>query len=72
MSLDAHIPHIQAPSKYKAVPKDRQLESDVWSLRLGCLGEHQLDVLLGNVLGLPSVLEYHPFQFVDFHAQTCI
>ncbi len=44
----------------------------VWSLCLGCPGEHQLDVLPGNVLGLPSVLEYQPFRFVNFHAQAHI
>jgi hypothetical protein len=70
VSLDHHIPHLQAPSKYKPVSKDRQLESEVWSLPLGCPGEHQLDNLPSNVSSLPSVLKYHPFRFVDFHAQA--
>jgi hypothetical protein len=70
VALDTPIPHLWDPSKFTPVSKDHQLESEVWSLCLGCPGEHQLDVLLGNVSGLPSVLEYHPFQFIDFHAQT--
>jgi hypothetical protein len=72
VSFDTHIPHLRAPSKYKPVPKDHQLEPEVWSLCFGCPGEDQLDILPGNVLGLPSVLEYHPLQFVDFHAQAQI
>jgi hypothetical protein len=72
VSFDTHIPHLRTPSKYKPVSKDRQLESEVWSLCLSCPNEDQLDVLPGNVSGLPSVLEYHPFQFVDFHAQAQI
>ncbi len=31
-----------------------------------------MDVLPGNVLGLPSVLKYHPFRFIDFHAQALV
>ncbi len=61
IALDVPIPYLQTPSKYKPVSKERQLESEVWSLCLGCPGKSQLDVLPGNVLGLPSVLEYHPF-----------
>jgi hypothetical protein len=72
VSFDTHIPHLRTPSKYKPVPKDCQLESKVWSLCLGCPGVDQLDILPGNVSGLPSVLEYHPFRFVDFHAQARI
>jgi hypothetical protein len=72
VALETHIPHLRTPSKYKPVPKNCQLKSEVWSLCLGCPGEHQLNVLLGNALGLPSVLEYHPFRFVDFHAQACV
>ncbi len=29
-----------------------------------------MDILPGNVSGLPSVLDYHPFRFIDFHAQA--
>jgi hypothetical protein len=72
IALDVPIPHLQTPSKYKPVTKERQLELEVWSLCLGCLGKHQLDVLPGNVLGITSVLEYHPFWFIDFQAQALV
>jgi hypothetical protein len=68
--LNVPISHLQAPLKYKPVSKDHQLESKVWSLCLGCPGKHQLDVLSGNVSSIPSVLEYHPFRFIDFCAQA--
>jgi hypothetical protein len=44
----------------------------VWLLRLGSPGVHQLDVLPGNVTGLPLVFEYHPFRFIDFKEQAQI
>jgi hypothetical protein len=45
---------------------------EVWLLRLGSPGVHQLDVLPSNVTGLPSVFEYHPFRFIDFKEQARI
>jgi hypothetical protein len=72
IALDVPIPHHQTPLKYKPVSKECQLESEVWSLCLGCSGKSQLDVLPGNVSGLPSILEYHPFRFINFHVQACI
>ncbi len=38
------------------VTKSNQTESDLWMLRLGSPGEHQLDLLPGNATGIPSVL----------------
>jgi hypothetical protein len=70
VALNTPIPHLRAPSKFMPDSKDRQLELEVWSLCLGCPGEHKLDVLPGNALGLPSVLEYHPFRFINYHAQA--
>ncbi len=70
--MDVLIPHLQTPLKYKPVSKEHQWESEVWSLHLGFPGKSQLGVLPGNVSGLPSILEYHPFQFINFHAQACI
>jgi hypothetical protein len=70
MALDVPISHLQTPSKYKPVSKECQLESEVWSFCLGYPGKSHLDVLPGNVSGLPSILEYHPFRFIDFHAQA--
>jgi hypothetical protein len=48
------------------------VESEVWLLRLGSPGVHQLDALPGNVTGIPSVFEYHPFRFIDFKEQARI
>ncbi len=44
----------------------------MWLLRLGSPGVHQLDVLPGNVTGLPLVFEYNPFRFIDFKEQAWI
>ena len=52
--------------------KAKQVESEVWLLRLGSSGVTQLDTLPGNTTGLPSVFEYHPFRFIDFKEQARI
>ena len=41
----------------------------VW---LGSPGEDQLDMLPGNVTGIPSEFHYHPFRFIDFKEQARI
>ncbi len=41
----------------------------VW---LGSPGEDQLDMLPGNVTGIPSEFQYHPFRFIDFKQQARI
>jgi hypothetical protein len=58
------------PSRFAPTSKSKQVESEVWLLRLGSPGVHQLDVLPGNVTGIPSVFEYHPFRFIDFKEQA--
>jgi len=63
---------IRQPSHFTPTSKARQLESEVWLLRLGSPGVTQLDVLPQNVTGLPSTFEYHPFRFVDFKEQAHI
>ena len=61
------IPTInRRPSRFAPMSKSKQVESEVWLLRLGSPGVHQLEVLPGNVTGIPSVFEYHPFRFIDF------
>jgi hypothetical protein len=57
---------LRCPSRFTPTSKSKQVESEVWLLHLGASGVHQLDVLPGNVTGLPSVFEYHPFRFIDF------
>ena len=58
------------PSRFSPTSKSKQVESKVWLLRLGSPGVNQLNVLLGNVTGLPSVFEYHLFRFIDFKEQA--
>jgi hypothetical protein len=41
-------------------------------LRLGSPGEDQLDLLPGNVLGVPPGFHYHPFRFVDWKEEARI
>ena len=63
---------LRRPSRYTPVSKSKQLESELWLLRLGSPGVTQLDRLPGNVLGLPSEFDHHPFRFIDFKAQAQI
>jgi len=60
------------PSRYTPTSKSKQVESEVWLLRLGSPGVHQLDALPDNVTGIPSVFEYHPFWFINFKVQARI
>ena len=63
---------IRRPSRFNPTSKSKQVESEVWLLRLGSPGVHQLDALPGNVTGIPLVFEYHPFRFIDFKEQARI
>jgi hypothetical protein len=47
------------PSRFSPTSKSKQLESEVWLLPLGSPGVRQLDVLPGNVMGLPLVVPFH-------------
>ena len=60
------------PPKYLPTSAARQIESEVWMLRFGSPGEHQLDVLPSHVIGTPPVFEYHPFRSIDFKEQAYI
>ena len=63
---------LRRSSRFTPTSKARQLESEVWLLRLGSPGVTQLDVLPQHVTGLPTTFEYHPFRFVDFKEQARI
>ena len=63
-------PILRRSSRFAPTSKARQLESEVWLLRLGSPGITQLDVLPQNVTGLPTTFDYHPFRFVDFKEQA--
>ena len=60
------------PSKFAPTSKARQIESEVWALRLGSPGKQQLDTLPRHVTGTPPVFEYHPFRSIDFKEQAYI
>jgi hypothetical protein len=45
---------------------------EVWMLCLGSLGEQQLDMLPGNVTGIPPGFQYHPFCFIDWKEEVQI
>ena len=64
--------HLRLPSRYRPTTKSKQLESELWLLRLGSPGVYQLDHLPGNATGLPSEFDYHPFRFIDFKEQAMI
>jgi hypothetical protein len=50
----------------------RQVESEVWLLHFVSPGEHQLNVLSPNIVGMPATFEYHPFCSIDFKEQAYI
>ncbi len=41
-------------------------------LHLGSPGEQQLDMLPGNVTGIPLGFQYHPFCFIDWKEEAHI
>ena len=63
---------LRRPSRYNPVLKSKQLESELWLLRLGSPGVTQLDRLPGNATGIPAEFDHHPFRFIDFKAQAQI
>ncbi len=58
--------------RYIPVTRDSMTESEVWMLRLGSPREQQLDLLLGNVTGIPRGFHYHPFWFIDWKEEARI
>jgi hypothetical protein len=68
MTKPPHCP----PLKFTPTTRARQIKSEVWVLRFGSPGEHQLDVLSRHVLGTPPVFEYHPFHLINFKEQAYI
>ena len=58
--------------QYTPVSMAAHTEAELWMLRLGSPGEDQLDMLPGNVTGIPSEFRYHPVRFIDFKEQARI
>ncbi len=59
-------------NQYMPVTQDCMTESELWMLRLGSPGEQQLDMLPGNVTGIPPGFQYHPFCFIDWKEEVHI
>jgi hypothetical protein len=67
------VTHVRdKPPKFVPTSKARQVESKMWLLQFGSPGEHQLDVLPLNVIGMPKSFEYHPFCLINFKEQAYI
>ena len=64
--------HRATHHRYTPVSKAAHTEAELWMLRLGSPGEDQLNMLPGNVTGIPSEFHYHPFRFLDFKEQARI
>ena len=58
--------------RFSPASKAKQVESEVWLLRLGSPGVHQLDMLPGRVTGITSDFKYHPFHYIDHKEQASI
>jgi hypothetical protein len=55
------LPLPKQSKQYVPVTQDCMTKSQVWMLHLGSPGEQQLDILPGNVTGIPLDFLYHPF-----------
>ena len=71
LTTSAHAER-RTPPKFVPTSPARQIESEVWMLRFGSPGEHQLNILPSHIIGTPPVFEYHPFQSIDFKEQAYI
>ena len=58
--------------RFTPTSKAKQIESEVWLLRLGSPGVHQLDLLPGQVSGIPLDFRSHPFRYIDHKEQASI
>jgi hypothetical protein len=58
--------------EYCPVLYNRLTESELWMLRLGSPGEDQLDLMPGNVTGIPPGFQYHPFLFLDWKEEAWV
>ena len=59
-------------NKYAPVSKAAHTEVELRMVCLDLPGEDQLDMLPGNVTGIPSEFYYHPFRFINFKEQSRI
>jgi hypothetical protein len=62
----------EKPPQFVPTSRACQVESDIWLLRFGSPGKHQLDVLPLNIVSTPATFEYYPFHSIDFKEQAYI
>ncbi len=58
--------------RYIPVTWDSMTDSEVWMLWLGSPGEQQLDLLPGNITGIPHGFHYQLFRFIDWNEEARI
>jgi hypothetical protein len=58
--------------RFAPTTKAKQVELEVWLLRLGSPGVRQLNLLPGCVTGIPTTFRYHPFHYMDHKEQALI
>jgi hypothetical protein len=58
--------------KYMPVNRALHTGSELWMVQLGSPGESLLEMLPGNVTGVLSTFQFHPFKYVDFKEQAHI
>jgi hypothetical protein len=56
--------------QYCPVSNNPLTESELWMLHLGSPVEDQLDLMPGNVTGIPPGFHYHPFRFLDWKEEA--
>jgi hypothetical protein len=65
-------PNVKCDHCYQPISQSKLAESEMWMLCLGLPGKDQLDLLPGNVMGVPPGFHYHPFHFLDWKEEAQI
>jgi hypothetical protein len=71
-SSPPELPNVKRGRPYQPVSCSKLAESETWMLCLGSPGKDQLDLLPGNITGVPSGFQYHPFWFLDWKEEAWI
>lgn len=58
--------------RFDQVQPHKQIESELWALRMGSCSETQLRQLSDAADGVPKNFEFHPFRQIDFKTQARI
>jgi hypothetical protein len=55
------LPNVKRGQRYVPISRSKLAESETWMLQVGLPGKDQLNLLPGNVMGVPPGFHYHPF-----------